>query len=826
MMTQMLHTSWTCTWVEGPEDTPAGVREAFPAVVPGQVHTDLMRAGLLEDPDVGLGELHQGWIGASTWRYATELTVPDGTSELVFDGLDTIAEVRLSGVLLGATEDQHLRYRFDVSASAGRTVPLEVTFLPVLPVAEAAATEIGPLPRPYEFPYPYVRKSACNFGWDWGPSYVTAGIWRDVRLQTWHGARLEELRVLGDLDGDTGRVTVSADVVTDGTAVDVRLRVRLADPDGVEVGVAEAVVDAGQAACRMTVDRPRFWQPAGLGEQPRYTTEVELLVDGKIVETDVRRPGLRSVSVEEPDDERGHRWALVVNGRRVRVRGYNWIPEDPFVAEVTPDRVLERLDQAVAGGANLIRVWGGGYVVDETFMTACDERGLLVWHDLLFACSAYDESPQMLALIRQEAEQAVSALSAHPSLVLWCGGNECVWGWHSWGWQAEIGDRSWGARIYGEVLPEVVARLDPTRPYVGNSPWSGSVWADPSEEAVGPVHLWKEWNDRDYTHYRESDPPFAAELGWCAPPTWSTLRAAVPDGPLDLSNPVVTHHLRAEDGVEKLQRGLAENVGSPTDPDDWIYLSQVVQARSQVAAAEWLRSRERCSGVVVWQLNDCWPAISWAAVDGAGLEKPVWFALRRSFAPRLLTIQPTEPGASLVPDAMDVVAVNDGLEPWDVEVRIRRLRVAGDERATFSTTMIVPPGETGRARLPQPVSGPADAAGELLLAEADGQRSWWFFAKDVAADRPSPRFSVQVGRSGDDVTVRVTAQTLVRDLALFPDRVAAALGLAPRDVRVDDMLHTLLPGESVTFTLTGVPVGHDLEQLLSAPPVLRATGDR
>ncbi len=790
-----------------------------------------MRAGLLEDPDVGLGELDQHWVGASTWLYSTELEVPQGGSELVFDGLDTIAEVRLSGRSLGSTQDQHLRYRFRVPTDlAGRTVPLTVTFFPVVPVAEASAEQVGPLPRPYAFPYPYVRKSACNFGWDWGPSYLTAGIWRAVQLQTWRGARLEELRVLGDLDlgRETGQVAVTADVVLDGTADEVRLRVRLTDPDGAIVGTDECVVTGVAASCRVQVDRPQVWHPIGLGEQPRYTALVELVVDGEVTEHLVRRPGLRSVSVQEPADERGRRWALVVNGRRVRVRGYNWIPEDPFVAEATPERVLERLDQAVAGGANLIRVWGGGYVVDETFMTACDERGLLVWHDLLFACSAYDESSEMLTLVRAEAEQAVSALSAHPSLVLWCGGNECVWGWHSWGWQQELDGRPWGAGIYGGVLPEVVSRLDPTRPYVGNSPWSGSVWADPSEEAVGPVHLWKEWNDRDYSHYRESDPPFVAELGWCAPPTWSTLRAAVPEGDLDLTNPVVRHHLRAEDGVIKLDRGVAQNVGSPVDPDDWIYLSQVVQARSQVAAVEWLRSRERCAGVVVWQLNDCWPAISWAAVDGEGLEKPVWFALRRSFAARLLTVQPVEPGSSLTPGAFDVVAVNDGPEPWDVEVRTRRLSVAGHELAAATTRLSVPGGETGRARLPDEVGRPADAAGELLLAEADGLRSWWFFAKDVDAGRPDPGFSARVQRAGPDtVAVHVTAQTLLRDLALFPDRAAVALGLAPRDVRVDDMLHTLLPGESATFLLAGVPQDRDgpqLDALLSGGPVLRAVG--
>ncbi|CAN5451189.1 hypothetical protein BH23ACT6_BH23ACT6_04050 [soil metagenome] len=430
-----------------------------------------MAARLLNDPDIGFGEMHQHWIGASTWRWTRTLNRHDIESEaaerpavhhdLVFHGVDTIAEVHLGGVLLGKTDDQHVRYRWPLPPADGGYADvsddpeeLSVTIHPVYPVALKAQEQVGPLPRPYTVPYPYVRKSACNFGWDWGPSYLTAGIWRPVELQSYGRGRIESLRVLSGTQGTddhlVAAISVAADLHCPEDIDGLSMRVTVRGPDGstcvTETAAAQPCADgATQAQVDVSIEAPAVWQPVGYGNQPLYDVLVELVLHEQVLHSETRRTGLRTTEVHEPRDSQGQRWHLVINGRRIRVRGYNWIPDDPFIAEVTPARTRRRLDQAVAGGANMIRVWGGGYVVDEDFMAACDERGLLVWHDFMFACSAYDESPQMLAKITMEAEQAVTALSPHPSLVLWCGGNECVWGWHSWDWQPELGGRSWGS---------------------------------------------------------------------------------------------------------------------------------------------------------------------------------------------------------------------------------------------------------------------------------------------------------------------------------------------------------------------------------------------
>ncbi|WP_448058490.1 glycoside hydrolase family 2 protein [Cellulomonas hominis] len=797
---------WDLTWAGGPDETPLDVRgTAIVAQVPGQVHTDLLRAGLLDDPDVGWGELNQRWVGRSRWTYRRTFdwagAPADARTQLVADGLDTVAEVLLNGVHLGDVRDQHVAHRWDVDdvlRPGANTV--EVRFASAWDAAAAHEREHGPLPSPYDEPYPHVRKSAANFGWDWGPHYVTAGIWRAIRLETSVG-RVEHVRPTVTLRDDHADVVVVVRVAGHGLP-GAQVRATLSAPDGAVAATAQREVTGEDVRVDLSVDAPQLWWPAGLGEQPLYRLAVELVRGEELLDVHDVAIGLRTVTVDESPDEGGHRWALHVNGRRCRVRGYNWIPDDPFVAEVDAGRLATRLDQAVDGGATMLRVWGGGYFAADEFLTGCDERGLLVWHDFLFACAAYPEDDATVALVRTEAEQAVARAAHHPSLALWCGGNETVQGWHQWGWPDLMGARGWGARFYTEVLPEVVARLDPGRPYVPNSPWSGSLDRDPADETVGPNHLWDVWNDLDYAHYRDHDPGFVSEMGWCAPPAWTTLTRALDGAEPTADHPLVAHHMRAIDGMHKLARGLQVHVPTPATGADWHFATQLVQARAVAAGTRWLRSRERCAGVLVWQLNDCWPALSWSAVDGDGIEKPLWFALRRAFADRLLTVQPLRPGPPLDPTGdggLELVAVNDSDATWHVEAVVRRFDLDGRELASAVVTLEADADGHARARLDPAVAAPGDPARELLVVDTPGARATWTYRTDRMLTAPAPARQVAVDVVDGALTVTVTAVTLLRDVCVFADRLAEPLGLAGAELRVDEALVTLLPGESWTF---------------------------
>lgn len=833
--------AWDLAWVSGPDGSPSYATSgaSVPATVPGQVHTDLLSAGLLEDPDVGLREADQMWIGHSQWTYTRHFAW-DGEAvgertELVADGLDTFATVRLNGHEVAVTADQHIGYRWDVAhlLVEGDNV-LEIVFGSAWDAAHECEVRVGELPRPYDEPYPFVRKSACNFGWDWGPHYVTAGIWQPIRLESWSGTRIRSIRPEVTLDADAARVRVSVGLEQLGTVPEATVTAVLTSPDGSEaarVSGSASTADQDDVVLALEVSHPELWWPVGLGAQPLYDLRVEVADgDGGVLAAGERRIGLRSVVIEEKPDDAGSTWAFVVNGRRVRVRGYNWIPDDPFIAEVTDQRLAQRLDQAVDGGANLLRIWGGGYFSTEEFMAGCDERGLMVWHDFLFACAAYDESAAMIEAVTTEAEQAVARLSSHPSLVMWCGGNECVWGMYDWGWPEILDGRPYGAAFYTEVLPGVIDRLDPTRPYVPNSPWAGSLDKHPNSRDEGPVHIWEVWNDVDYVHYRDVDPPFVSEMGWCAPPAWSTLRRVVTEGELVPENPQVAHHMRAADGMEKLARGLAPYFGAPDSAEDWHYLTQMVQARSQAAGAEWLRTRERCAGVVIWQLNDCWPVLSWSAVDGDGIEKPVWYALRRSFADHLLAIVPVSAGGTedpTGPDGLEVVLVNDGTSAWSADVLVRRLALDGTEAGRETVQLNAAADGTARALLPATLTG-VDS-GEFLVADADGLRSTWFFAPDAALEPLEPRFTARATADEGVLRITVEARTLLRDLCVFADRLAGLLGVGAPELVVDDMMLTLLPGETAMFTVRkrdGSPLAAPADlSAVTGSPVVRCIGD-
>jgi beta-mannosidase len=661
---------------------------------------------------------------------------------------------------------------------------------------------------------------ACNFGWDWGPTLVTAGIWQQIELQSWAAARLATVRPLVTVVDGVGRVEVHVEVerqngpaAGSGQDSDEPLTVRAT----VAGSSAEVVIEPGRrtAVVALTVEDPELWWPRGYGEQARYPLDVTLTgAGGEALDSWARRIGFRSVRLDTAPDAHGSAFTVVVNDVPVFVRGVNWIPDDAFLNRVTRDRLAARLAQACAANVNLLRVWGGGRYESEDFYDLADELGLLVQQDFLFACAAYPEEEPYAGEVAAEAREQVVRLASHPSLVLWTGNNENIWGWHDWNWQDPLAGRSWGAGYYFELLPGIVAELDPTRPYWPGSPWSGRPDIHPNDPAHGSVHIWDVWNTDDYTRYREYVPRFVAEFGYQAPPAYATLRRALRDDPLAHDSPGMAHHQKAADGDAKLQRGLDAHLPVPGDFDDWHYLTQVNQARAVALGVEHFRAhRPVCMGTIVWQLNDCWPVTSWSAVDGDGRRKPLWYALRRAYADRLLTIQPRDGGLALV-------AVNESAQPWTGQAAVTRLTVAGEPRAKTAVELDVPAYGVVTVPLPAELATADEPRRELLVADPGGAqaRAFWFFAEDRDIAYPPAEYTVTGTRVPEGLRLRVTAESILRDLTLFADR------LDPR-AEVDEALVTLLPGESATFTIRSAgPL--EFDPALGTRPVLRCVNDR
>ncbi|MEU1024086.1 glycoside hydrolase family 2 protein [Streptomyces sp. NPDC005904] len=763
------------------------------ARVPGCVHTDLLAAGLIPDPFLGTNELDVAWVGRRSWTYTRSLAAPQEgpapheRADLVFDGLDTAAHITLDGAELGRTRNMHRSHRFDVTGRAGE---LRVTFASAYEEAAAVRETTGERPNVYPEPFQYIRKMACSFGWDWGPTVVTAGMWRPVRIERWSTARIARVRPLVTVAGTRGRVELRVDL--ERTAMGTgRPLVAHTTVAGVQ---ARAETTGDHLTLVLDVPDVRLWWPRGHGEQPLYDVELTLEDEGAALDAWRRRIGFRTVEIDRSPDEHGTGFTFVVNGERIFVRGVNWIPDDVLPSRITPERYRTRLRQTADANADLVRVWGGGIYEDDAFYDACDELGLMVWQDFLFACAAYPEEQPLRGEVEAEARENVVRLMPHPSLVLWNGNNENLWGFRDWQWEEPLAGDSWGEGYYLGLLPRVVAELDPTRAYSAGSPWSGSWAHHPNDPDHGTYHSWEVWNRQDYTEYLANVPRFVSEFGWQAPPALATLRRALPGESLAPDSPGMLHHQKAEDGNAKLRRGLERHFAPPEgDFDRWHYLTQVVQARAVATGIEhWRANWPRCAGTIVWQINDCWPVSSWSAIDGDGRLKPLHHELRRVYADRLLTLQPGT-------DGPDVVLANQSAEPWTTEVTLRLMRADGTLTARTSLRLTAPARTVLRLPAPSEVTPAPGSTKEYLVADADGLRALHLPVPDKEFDYPTPRLDIAVETVGQDQNtfdVVVSAHTLVRDLLLQPDRVAP-------HASADRGLITLLPGERTRIRVHG-----------------------
>ncbi len=809
---RLLSEGWTVSVAAGPAPAPLS-GTTIPATVPGVVHTDLLAAGLIPDPYLDDNESALAWIGLVDWTYSTRFETDAAqlsaarVHHLVFDGVDTVATITLNGSVLGEVANQHRTYRYDVTALLHEGAnELVVALRSPIKYADRMSLEVGPRPRPYPMPYEAIRKSACNFGWDWGIATYTSGIWRPVTLESWSVARLAEVRVVAEPDGQGGTVSVQVEVERAGNdALEVEIEV-----EGVR---ARAQVTEGDssAAASVHLDHVERWWPVGHGAQPLYDVRVALHSANHELDSAARRVGFRTLEWNTTPDGDGTPFQLVVNGRPIFVKGVNWIPDDALPSRVDRARYERRLRQAADANLNLIRVWGGGIYEADDFYDLCDELGLLTWQDFLFACAAYPEEEPLRGEIEAEARQNVTRIAHHTSLALLTGNNENLWGFEDWDWKRRLDGRTWGAYYYYELFPELVAELAPHVPYAPGSPfspetqWDGAAQTGPhpNDARHGTMHLWEQWNRQDWVTYRDTIPRFVAEFGWQGPPTWTTLTHSISDDPLTPESPGMIVHQKALDGNVKLETGLLPHYRVPTDTETWHWAMQLNQANAVGAALDWFRSHApRTSGAVVWQLNDCWPVTSWAAIDGYGREKPLLHAIRNSFAPRRVLIQPHTDGLVAVLD-------NDTDNDWAGELALIRRNFDGTALATQYTTVQLPARTSVRIPIQPAVANPQDPTAELVTAEALGTRGEWFFAEPRDSALPAPRLSVAVET---DAFV-VTAETLIRDLAVLIDKIAP-------DASVDRGLVTLLPGECVRFVVRGA--GPLTVQALAAPGVLRS----
>ncbi|MCL1899942.1 MAG: glycoside hydrolase family 2 protein [Promicromonosporaceae bacterium] len=867
MTFRALDAGWTLTAADGPVPSAlaAALAAGIPATVPGEAHLDLLAAGLIADPFDGDNEAAQQWIGDVSWRFSTTFShQPSGADrvDLVARGLDTVATVELNGVEIARTQNMHRSYRWDVRPllRAGDNV-LTLTFAAPVPETERRAAARGALPRVNHHEYNQLRKMACSFGWDWGIDVAGAGIWQEIGLESWSSVRLAAVRPLVDVrapqagsaglnsagldsaDSDsvgadgilTCHVEIERATGQDAPGADGEVTVSATlTPPGQDGAVsATAVIPAGdtRATIEMRVADVQRWWPVGHGDEGRVkrqsagTSEGKEAVDEQsekhgeqpLYHLSVKaaadewqgRIGFRTVEVDTTPDAHGAPFQLKINGRPIMVRGYNWIPDHAFLTRVTPQRYARGVADALDSGANLLRVWGGGIYEREDLYRLADEAGLLLWQDFPLACAAYPEDAETRVEIEAEAREHITRLSQHPSLVIWCGNNENTWGSVDWGWAGDptVLRQGWGDYYYSELFPRLLAELDPTRFYTPASPYSFGRYRHPNDFRYGLSHSWEAWNRLPYQCYAEQSPRFMSEFGWQGPPALSTLTAVVRDEPLDPFGPQMLVHQKANLGNEKLRRGWQGHLPDPVGIADWHWTTQLNQAAAIRFGIEHFRSLAPLnSGVVVWQLNDNWPVISWAAVDHRGHRKPLWHAIKAAYAPRLATLQP-RPSAQararawegMPPerDLVSLVLLNDTAEPFAGDFRVTRETFDGRVLAAATLPVDLPAWGNATVDLPPEVFTFKDRAAEIVVARAAAPDSGYaqaiFNGAEVIEQALAPAaVTAVVQPTPTGLALTATASSYVRDLTVLADQVDP-------EARVDRGLVTLTAGQSVTF---------------------------
>ena len=613
----------------------------LPASVPGCVHTDLLAAGQIPDPLFGKNELNLQWIERCAWEYRavfqlTGSVLEEEKIELVCDGLDTVATIFVNGKKIGDSNNMFVAHRWELKRNlrVGRN-ELSVRFDSAMRYIEENRTRFSP---PKEFCDPVgnsarIRKQQCQFGWDWGPRFVTAGIWRDLRIEGWSESRLAHVRI-SQLHHDDGSVILNLEPELVGKT------------KGVEV-IATCSFAGKQVArgsgktktLRIHIKSPEIWWPAGQGDQSLYDLEITAQdSSGRELGKICRRVGLRTIALDRHPDQWGESFQFLVNGRAVFIKGANWVPAHSFVAGLKRENYARDLKSAVAANMNCIRLWGGNVYESEHFYDLCDELGLLVWHDFMFACTLYPSDIKFISSVRLEATQQVRRLHHRACLALWCGNNELVQ-LNGQFLRERTGLRKGYRAIFHDLLPKIVKANDGVTAYWPSSEWRGTFEGGHAlGEKSGDSHFWDVWHARHpVKDYEKWAFRFCSEFGMQSYSSAETNQTFCPPDDSNVFGPSMENHQKNRAGNQIILDYVSRRYRFPKSQNDLIYLSQLNQAYCmQTGVEHYRRLTPRCMGTLYWQLNDCWPGASWSSIEFTGRWKALHHAARRFYAPALV----------------------------------------------------------------------------------------------------------------------------------------------------------------------------------------------
>jgi len=785
-----------------PEATEA---DWLPATVPGDVHLDLLANKKIEDPFFRDNEAKLQWIENASWEYrlsfdAAPSLLARANIDLVFDGLDAAAKVYLNGQQVLSADNMFRVWRVPVKTHlhAGKN-QLRVVFpSPIKAAAEAAAADLF---RQHSLTAEktYVRKAAYEYGWDWGPRFVTSGIWKPAHLEAWDKVRISDFHVRQrDVTKDVAHL--DAEVEIEASAVSTTKVIVQYAENGKPLSASAIVnVHAGHNVIDLPIEiqKPKLWYPAGYGDQPLYDFTAEVIGGPQVIAERKTRIGLRSLVLHRQLDKWGRSFELVVNGIPIFAKGADVIPFDSFPNRVTTADYRRILESARDANMNMIRHWGGGYYETEEFYSICDELGIMVWQDFMFGNDWQPGTYAFKLNIEAEAEDQVRRLRNHPSIVLWCGNNETE---SAFNWAprpalpAEIKFYLWQDYLteFSGILPRVVARLAAETPYWPSSPSSDYESLNDHFQS-GDAHIWDVWHGRvPFSTYESHNARFVTEFGFQSFPEMKTIEAFTqPADRTNIFTPVLLAHQKNNEGNSIIHDYMLRDYPEPKDFPSFLYVSQVLQAEGiKIGAEHFRRSRPETMGSIFWQLNDCWPVASWSSIDYYGRWKALQYYARRFYAPILVSPH-VENGA------LKVYIVSDKTEAKPASLRVRLMDFDGRVLLEEKQAVAVAP-LASKVYLDWPLKKLADAGAsdtarvfvvaDLTTGSETISRNISYIAPVKEVHLKPANLKIETTGGNGSYRIRITSPVLARSVYLSFGNLEA---------KVSDNYFDLLPGETI-----------------------------
>lgn len=755
------------------------------ATIPGTVHTDLFQNQLIPDPFFGANEKQLQWIENEVWEYETYFTLSESelkneNIDLEFEGLDTYATIYLNEKVVLKADNMFRKWTISAKSHLKvGTNQLKVIFHSAVQKGKEEAKKLSyTLPEKERV---FVRKAQYQFGWDWGPRFVTAGIWKPVQLKFWNLAKIENIKYSQiELNDKKAILEFTTDVsVFKEKSIQLKINEK-SETFNLKKGM-------NKIKMQYEFVNPKLWWCNGLGDANLYPFTVEISRKKQLLDSWKLNIGLRTIELIQEKDQVGSSFYFKLNGKPVFMKGANVIPPDSFLPRVSDATYFSLVDNAKKANMNMLRVWGGGVYFDDAFYQACDANGILVWQDFMFACSMYPGDEKFVENVKQEVIDNVNRLQNHPSIAIWCGNNENDEGWHNWGWQKQFNyskadsTKIWNdyKKVFHEMIPQT---LDSLLPKEKNIYWSSSPsigWGRKESLLQGDSHYWGVWWGKEpFEIYEKKVGRFMSEYGFQGMPNLETLKKVIPKQDLNFTSEAFKNHQKHPTGYETINEYMEHDYVVPKDFEDYAYVSQLLQASGMKTAIEaHRRAKPNCMGTLYWQLNDCWPVTSWSSLDYFGNWKAFQYQAKRSFENLLLSVADNN-------DSYEVYLVNDDFENYSGKLELELLSFEG--KSLWKTSKEISVGKNSSTIVYEILKEELktfDWQQSFLKVQFNEVQSNYFFAKPKKFKLSKPNLQI---KTIDEVTIEISSDILAKDVFLYSES----------EVFFEDNYFDLMPKES------------------------------